>query len=52
MLEDEVQEGGPPDANRVVGEAQLEINNELSFSAKLANAGPRRLKGPGRLVPG
>ena len=33
-----------------MGEAPLEIIAELSFSARLANATPLKLKGPGRLV--
>ena len=33
-----------------MGEAPLEIDAELSFSARLANASPCRLKGPDRLV--
>ena len=49
-LENEVQEGGPPNVDRVVGEAPLEIVVELSFSARFANAAPHRLKGLGRLV--
>ena len=42
--------GFRPDADRVVGEALLKIAVELLFSARLANAGLRRLKGPSRLV--
>ena len=49
-LEDGVPDGGPPDANKVMGEAPLEITVELSFSARLVNDGPHRLRGPGRLV--
>ena len=45
-----VEDGGPPDADKAVGEAPLEIIAELSFSARLANATPLKLKGPGRLV--
>ena len=50
MLGDGVPAGGPPNAYRVVGEAPLEIGTKLSLSARLANVGPRRLKGPDRLV--
>ena len=49
-LEDGVPNGGPPTANKVVGEAPLEIVAEISFLARLENATHRRLKGPGRLV--
>ena len=41
---------GPPDADIAVGEGPLEIVFELSSSARLANAGPRRLKYPSRCV--
>ena len=44
------QTGGPLDAAGVVGEDPLEIAVELSFLARLKNVGPRRLKGPSRLV--
>ena len=33
---------GPPDVDRATGEAPLEIAVELSFSARLANANPRK----------
>ena len=49
-LEDGVPGGGPPDVDKAVGEAPLEIAIELSFSARLANVDPHRLKGPNRLV--
>ena len=49
-LEDGVLDGGPPIADRVMGEAPLEIVIELPFSVMLANAGPCRLRGLGRLV--
>ena len=51
-LEDGVLDrgGGAPDVDRVVGEAPLDVIVELSFSARLENVGPRRLKGPSRLV--
>ena len=44
------QPGGPPNVDRVMGEALLEIAVELSFSTRLANAGLRRLRGLDRLV--
>ena len=50
MLEDGVSDGGPPDVDRGMGEAPLEIVVELSFSASLANASPRRPRGPNKLV--
>ena len=37
-LEDGVLAWGPPNADRVVGEASLEIAAELPFLARLANA--------------
>ena len=49
-LEDGVLNGGPLDADRAVGEALLEIAAELSFSVRLVNVAPCRLKGPSRLV--
>ena len=49
-LEDGIPDKGPPDADRAMEEAPLEIVVELPFSAKLANATPLRLKGPGRSV--
>ena len=49
-LEDRVPNEGPPDANRAVTEAPLEIAVELPFSARLTNAAPHKLKGPDRLV--
>ena len=52
LLEDGVSAGGPPDANGVVGEAPSEIATWLSFSTKLANASPRRLRMSNRLVLG
>ena len=39
-LEDGVPDKGPPDAIRALEEAPLEIAAELSFSARVANAGP------------
>ena len=47
---DGVPDGGPPDAVRAVGEAPLEITVEPSFSSRLANSAPRRIKGPSSLV--
>ena len=44
------QTGWPPDVDKFVGEAPLDMAVELSFSARLANVDPSRLKGPGRLV--
>ena len=44
------QKGGPPNVDRAVREAPLEIVVELLFLTKLANSGSRRLKGPSRLV--
>ena len=49
-LNDGVPDEEPLDVDRAVGEAPLEIIAELPFSARLVNATPRRLKGPGRLV--
>ena len=49
-LENGVLTGGPPNADRVVGETPLEIATKLSFSTRLANADPRRPRGPDRLV--
>ena len=43
---------GPPNAVGVVGEAPLEIVVGLSFSARLANTGPRRPKLLDRLTLG
>ena len=50
LLEDGVLAGVPPNADRVTGEAPLEMVAELLFSVKLVNAGPRRLRGPNRVV--
>ena len=49
-LEDRIPTGGPPNVNRVVGEAPLEIVVELLFSTRLANADPLRLRGIDKLV--
>ena len=49
-LKDGVPAKGPPDVARAVGEAPLKIVVELLLSARLTNAHPRRLRGPGRLV--
>ena len=49
-LEDGIPDGGPLNADRAVGKAPLEIVTELSFLARLANADPRRLNGPHRLM--
>ena len=49
-LEDEVLDGGPSNADRVVVEALLEIVAEISFSSRIANVGPSRLKGVTRMV--
>ena len=49
-LENGVLDGGPPDADRDVGEAPLEIVAELSSSARLVNASPHRLKGPSKFM--
>ena len=51
-LEEGVPTEGPPDADGVVGEAPSEIAARLSFSVRLANAGPRRKRMPNRLVLG
>ena len=50
LLEDEVPAKGPPNAVGVLGEAPSEIVVGPSFSAKLANAGPCRLRLPNRLM--
>ena len=49
-LEDRVPTEGPPNANRVVVEAPLEIDAKLLFSTRLANADPRKLRGLDRLL--
>ena len=49
-LEDEVPDGGSPEVCKDAGEAPLQTTIELSFSARLVNAGPRRPKGLGKLV--
>ena len=49
-LEDEIPNGGSPNANRAMGEAPLEIAVELSFWVRFVNVVPHRLRGPGRLV--
>ena len=49
-LENGVLDKGPPDADRALEEAPLEIAIELLFSTRLANVGPRRLKGLDILV--
>ena len=49
-LEDGVPAKRPPNVDRVMGKAPLEIAVELSFSDRLANAGPHRPMGPDRLV--
>ena len=41
---------GPCNVDRVVREASSKAVVELLFSARLANAGPRRPMGPSRLV--
>ena len=41
LLEDGVPTGGPPNADGVMMEAPSKIAVRLSFSARLANAGPR-----------
>ena len=51
-LEDGVPIGGPPNAVGVAGEPPLEIVVGLSFSARLANTGPRRPKLLDRLTLG
>ena len=51
-LEDGVPTGGPLNADGVVGEAPSEIAVVSSFSTKLANAYPRRLRMLDRLVLG
>ena len=51
-LEDGVLVGGPPNADGVVGEAPSEIVVGLSFSTRLANAGPRRPRLPNWLMLG
>ena len=51
-LEDGVLAGGPPNADGVVGEALLEIAVGLSFSTRLANAGPHRPRLPNWLMLG
>ena len=43
-LKDRVPDEGPPDANRAVREAPMEIAAELPFSARLANAAPHKLR--------
>ena len=48
--EDVVPNRGPLDVVRAVGEAPLEIAVELTFSARLTNAAPRKIKGLGRLA--
>ena len=50
LLEDEVPARRPPNAVGVVGEAPSEIAVRPSFLAKLANAGPHRLRLPNRLM--
>ena len=49
-LEDGVPARGPPNVDGVVGEALSEIVARMSFSSKLANTSPRRLRMPNRLV--
>ena len=51
-LEDGVPAGGPPNAVGVVEEAPLETIVRSSFSARLANASPRRLRLPDQLMLG
>ena len=51
-LEDRILTKGPPDAARVEGEARSEIDDGLSFSAKLANAGRSRPRLHDRLMLG
>ena len=51
-LEDEVQIEEPHNADRVVRETPSEIAVGLSFSARLANAGPRKLSLPNWLMLG
>ena len=50
LLRDGVLAGWPPNADRVVGDAPLEIAVELSFSDRLANAVLHKLSGPSRLA--
>ena len=45
-VEDGVLVVGSPNADRVVGEAPLEIAAELPFSARLASVIPYRPRGP------
>ena len=52
FLEDGVPTGGPSNVVGVVGETLLEIVVGLSFSSKLANASPHRLRLPERLMLG
>ena len=44
-LEDGVLAEEPPNVDKVVGEAPLEIVAELAFLARLANASPYRPRG-------
>ena len=51
-LEDGVPAEGPPNADGVVGEALSEIAIGSSFSVRLENAGPSRLRLPNRFMLG
>ena len=50
MLKDGIPTKGPRNADKVVREAPSKAVIGLLFSARLANAGLRRSRGPGRLV--
>ena len=50
MLEDGVPTGGPRNADRVVREAPSKVVVGILFLARLANVGPRMLRGLNKLV--